>query len=217
MIPLEVAEVRAQCQAIVLSALSKAASSVVAAVSVSKAPPPPPQPEQLATVKTPALVILQSSPVIATLSKADPMEIVSAAVLSVPIFITLPLVLVPMAIIDPALPPFMVMSSVAVKIKSSVEVMFTSPVPDWIVMACVVVVLPIVTAPVEVPVAMLTAKLLEALRLIAAPLIVAPRFPVNKALLVIASEKVKPAPEPDASKVTAPAEDTLVVYLLEEL
>ena len=99
----------------------------------------------------------------ATSSRALPILIVSALVLSVPTLITSPWVLVPRLIMEPADPPLRVMSSVAVKRKSSVEVMVTSPVPDWMSRAWVVVAEPTVTVPVEVPVLMLVGWLMSLL------------------------------------------------------
>jgi len=62
-------------------------------------------------------------------------------------------------------------------------------VPLWIVMAPAAE-LPIATVPFDVPVLILVLKLLEALMLVVAPEIVAPRLPVSNALNVLAPAKV---------------------------
>jgi len=76
--------------------------------------------------------------------------------------------------------PVTVMAPVAVTPNVEPVVIPTAPAAE----------LPILTAPVEVPVLMLVAKLLEALRLIAAPEIVAPNCPVKSCATVSAPEFV---------------------------
>jgi len=83
-------------------------------------------------------------------------------------------------------------------------VMVVVPVRPIVLALCMVIapaaLLPMATAPVEVPVLMFVAKLLDALILVTAPLIVAPNWPVNRLLIVVPllatlrSAVPKPAP-----------------------
>jgi len=83
--------------------------------------------------------------------------------------------------------------------------------PDEVAEMAPAAAFPIVTAPVDVPVFMLVAKLDEAFRFMFAPDMVAPADPVKRPWLVRASANVNPADVPVASYVTAPASETVVV------